>query len=113
MVSRGADRAADRRADFLRFSLNKYYVDEIYDVVVVRPFTALLGFFARFFDPWVIDGAVNGVAATARGFSIDLARFANRQRAALRRRCFLVGALALLAYYLGQLSNMSAQGFGI
>src|SRR5678816_1544322 len=50
-------------------SLNKYYIDELYDVIFVRPFTAMSQFFASIVDPWVIDGAVNGVAATARGVS--------------------------------------------
>jgi len=85
-----------------QLSLNKFYVDEFYDWVLVRPFTALSSFFARFVDPWVIDGAVNGVAATARGCSMvwRSIQSGNVQNYAAM---FLVGVLALLAYYLGQL----------
>ncbi|HEX2229300.1 MAG TPA: NADH-quinone oxidoreductase subunit L, partial [Candidatus Binatia bacterium] len=45
-----------------RLLVNKYYVDEIYDWAVVRPFTATATWLARVFDPAVIDGLVNGVA---------------------------------------------------
>ena len=87
---------------FYGLSLNKYYVDEFYDAVVVRPFTACSAFFARFFDPWVIDGAVNGVAATARGFSW-IWRGLQTGNVQHYVAGFLLGTLALLAYYLGQI----------
>ncbi|HYA28458.1 MAG TPA: NADH-quinone oxidoreductase subunit L [Acidobacteriota bacterium] len=85
-----------------RLSLNKYYIDECYDAVLVRPFTALSSFFARFVDPWVIDGTVNGVAATARGFSMvwRTLQTGNVQHYAAM---FLTGVLALLSYFLGQM----------
>jgi NADH-quinone oxidoreductase subunit L len=85
-----------------RLSLNKYYVDEIYDAVFVRPFTACSQFFAQFIDPRVIDGTVNGVAAAARNASsiwIGL-QTGNVQH---YLAAFLVGVVALLAYCLGQL----------
>jgi NADH-quinone oxidoreductase subunit L len=84
-------------------SLNKYYVDDIYDFIFVRPFTAAAKFFAGIVDPWVIDGAVNGVAATARGFS-TIWRGLQTGNVQHYAAMFLVGVLALLAYYLGQLS---------
>ena len=84
-------------------TLNKYYIDEIYDFIFVRPFTATATFFASIVDPWVIDGAVNGVAATARGFS-TIWRGLQTGNVQHYAAMFLVGVLALLAYYLGQLS---------
>ncbi len=86
-----------------RLLLNNYYLDEIYDFVFVRPFTALAKFFASIVDPWVIDGAVNGLAATVRGFS-TVWRGLQTGNVQHYAAMFLVGALALLAYYLGQLS---------
>jgi NADH-quinone oxidoreductase subunit L len=83
-------------------SLNKFYIDEIYDAVIVRPFTACSNFLARFFDPGVIDGAVNGVAATARGLS-SIWRGLQTGNVQHYVAGFLIGAVALLAYYLGQL----------
>jgi len=87
---------------FYQISFNKFYVDEAYDLFLVRPFTALSGFFARVIDPWVIDGTVNGVAATARGFS-NVWRYLQTGNVQHYAAMFLTGALALLAYFLGQL----------
>ncbi len=42
---------------------NKYYVDEIYDFFIVRPFVRVSDFvFHRFVDVIIIDGIVNGAA---------------------------------------------------
>ncbi len=84
-----------------RLSFNKYYVDEIYDSIIVRPFTAVSRFLADFVDPRVIDGAVNGVATVARGLSWVWCgiQTGNVQHYATG---LLVGTLALLAYFLGQ-----------
>ena len=84
-----------------RLSFNKYYVDEIYDFLIVQPFTAVSRFLANFVDPRVIDGAVNGVATLARGFSWVWCgiQTGNIQHYATG---LLVGTLALLAYFLGQ-----------
>jgi NADH-quinone oxidoreductase subunit L len=101
-------RASERSAQqdqsdglFYRLSLDKYYVDEIYDLIFVRPFTAVSRFFAEIIDPWVIDGTVNGVAALTRGFSQVWrgVQTGNVQHYAMG---LLVGTLALLAYYLSQ-----------
>jgi NADH-quinone oxidoreductase subunit L len=84
-----------------RLSLNKFYVDEIYDFIIVRPFTACSGFLAEFIDPWVIDGAVNGLAATTRGMS-SIWRGLQTGNVQHYVAGFLIGTVALLAYYLGQ-----------
>jgi NADH-quinone oxidoreductase subunit L len=85
-----------------RLSLNKYYIDEFYDTVFVRPFTACSRFFAQFIDPWIIDGSVNGLAASIRGLSW-IWRGLQTGNVQHYVAGFLVGTLALLAYYLGQL----------
>jgi NADH-quinone oxidoreductase subunit L len=46
-----------------RVLLHKYYVDELYDGLVVRPTVRVARWCAEAFDVGVIDGAVNGVAA--------------------------------------------------
>jgi NADH-quinone oxidoreductase subunit L len=86
---------------FYRLSLNKFYIDEVYDFVFVRPFTAGSRFLARFVDPWVIDGAVNGAAAAVRGLS-SVWRGLQTGNVQHYVAGFLIGAVALLAYYLGQ-----------
>jgi NADH-quinone oxidoreductase subunit L len=46
---------------FSRLSLNKYYIDEIYDRVIVQPYLTTARAFA-WFDRQVIDGVVNSAA---------------------------------------------------
>ena len=45
--------------------LDKFRVDEIYDLFVVQPIKATAAFLWRFVDVFVIDGTVNGVAKLA------------------------------------------------
>jgi len=85
-----------------RLSLNKFYVDELYDFIFVRPFTACARFFAQFIDPWAIDGSVNGIAATVRGLGW-IWRGLQTGNVQHYVAGFLIGTLALLAYYIGQL----------
>jgi NADH-quinone oxidoreductase subunit L len=47
---------------------NKYFVDEIYDRFVVRPFMALRLVLSEM-DRWIVDGIVNGVGVATRGAS--------------------------------------------
>src|SRR5262245_14525632 len=59
---RAADRLADRFAGVYRVLLNKYYVDEIYDGVIVQPIRIVSeNALWKVIDVRVIDGAVNGV----------------------------------------------------
>ncbi|SDF10352.1 NADH dehydrogenase subunit L [Celeribacter baekdonensis] len=55
-------RLADSQPVAYRFLLNKWYFDEIYDALIVRPFLALGRFFWKRGDEDTIDGAINGVA---------------------------------------------------
>jgi NADH-quinone oxidoreductase subunit L len=93
---------ADSGSALYRLSLNKFYIDEIYDAAIVKPFTAGSRFLAQVFDPSVIDGAVNGIAAAVRGAS---AVWAGLQTGNVQHylTAFLLGTLALIAYCLGQL----------
>ena len=45
-----------------KLAANRWYLDEIYDVLIVRPIVAFSMFLWRFVDTQVIDGTVNGVA---------------------------------------------------
>ena len=48
--------------------LNKYYVDEIYSLIVIKPFLKLSEIFFLF-DKYIIDGAVNGLRHLTVGLS--------------------------------------------
>jgi NADH-quinone oxidoreductase subunit L len=52
-------------------SLNKWYVDELYDYIFVQPFSYLCNA-AAMFDQKVIDGAVNGVASVIKDTALTL-----------------------------------------
>lgn len=46
-----------------KLSERKFFVDEIYCTLIVRPLEGLAAFLWRFFDQGLVDGAVNGTAA--------------------------------------------------
>ena len=80
-----------------RLIFNKYYVDELYDAVFVRPTLALSTWLWRTFDVEVVDGVVNGTAEAVGANSRLWRRWqtGNVQDYALS---MLVGALAVLGY---------------
>ncbi len=84
-----------------RLLLNKYYVDEAYDAVIVQPLYRLSGWCARRVDLGVIDGAVNGVArlvqASAGGLRRVQTGFVMNYALAM-----LLGAVAAVAYLLAR-----------
>ena len=77
---------------------NKYYVDELYDVLVVRPTVVLSNLLWRAVDAEVIDGMVNGTASMVGANSSLWRRLqtGNVQHYALS---MLLGAMAILGYY--------------
>jgi NADH-quinone oxidoreductase subunit L len=81
-----------------RVLTHAYYVDALYDAVVVRPLARLAAFAARVVDPGIIDGAVNGAASLTMTVG-DLWRrmqTGNVQHYALS---LLLGAVAIVVYY--------------
>ena len=76
--------------------LNKYYVDELYAAVLVRPLVWLSTiFFWKAVDTATIDGAVNGVATSATGLGDRLRRI---QSGNIRSYAVwvVIGALAVI-----------------
>ena len=59
-----------------KFSLNKWYFDELYDATAVSGTIGLSRLLGKF-DSKIIDGIVNGVAAFTRGFSSFIGKFDN------------------------------------
>jgi len=78
---------------------HKYWVDEIYDWVFVGPLVRFSVFLWRKIDDLLVDGAVNGVAAVARGGSEVFKRLqtGNIQGYALS---ILVGVVLVVGYLL-------------
>ena len=70
--------ATELQARFVRLYrllLNKYWVDELYDAVIVRPFGRLAQWLWRFWDEGIVDGTVNGVAYVFEGASAVMRLF--------------------------------------
>jgi NADH-quinone oxidoreductase subunit L len=79
---------------------NKYYVDELYDRVVVRPYNALSHFAWRVIDEGLIDGlVVGGTGAVVRWQSRISSAW---QSGAIPTyvTVFFGGVVAILVYYL-------------
>ncbi|MGN6802513.1 MAG: NADH-quinone oxidoreductase subunit L [Ginsengibacter sp.] len=55
---------AGAESGFGKVIANKFYVDEIYNAVFVRPYHSLSGFLSEIFDRRGVDGIVNGVGRT-------------------------------------------------
>ncbi|MCD6012653.1 MAG: proton-translocating NADH-quinone oxidoreductase, chain [Flavipsychrobacter sp.] len=51
---------------FKKVLANKWYVDELYDTIIVKPIGALSGILDKFAEKAGIDGLVNGVGKTVR-----------------------------------------------
>ena len=56
-------------------SLNKWYIDEIYNVVFIRPTMKIASFFWREIDVKIVDGMPNGAAGISQRFGSILKRF--------------------------------------
>jgi NADH-quinone oxidoreductase subunit L len=59
-----ADRLAERMRGAYVVLWNKYWIDELYDALIVRPYVIFSTFFWKVVDAMIIDGVVNG-AGTA------------------------------------------------
>jgi NADH-quinone oxidoreductase subunit L len=46
---------------------NKYYVDEIYDMIIRKPLDAVSNVFYKFMDLQIVDGIVNGIGNAVKG----------------------------------------------
>ena len=77
--------------------VRKYYVDEAYMEVIVRPTREMGGFLASDVDRGLIDGIVNGVGRVTAGLAPV---FGGMQAGLVREYAFsiLIGAAAILAY---------------
>jgi len=92
------EQTAEAAPGVYAFLRDKWRVDELYDATVVRLVFAAADAGARFFDPRIVDGAVNGVAALFAELSGAWRRLqtGNLQHYALS---FVAGALVLLGWY--------------
>jgi NADH-quinone oxidoreductase subunit L len=95
-----ADALAHRFHGLYRLLCNKYYVDELYDAVIVQPIKLLsTGGLWKGVDAGFIDGTVNGVGLTVRAGSGALRRMQTGSVRTYAASLFL-GVVLILGYYL-------------
>jgi NADH-quinone oxidoreductase subunit L len=95
-------RIRERIGGLHRLVANTYYVDEIYDALIVRPMVVLSDrVLYRGVDAGVIDGlAINGSARSVRGFASYVLKYAHGGLAQSYLITMVVGTLAVLAWLL-------------
>ncbi|MCA1561708.1 MAG: NADH-quinone oxidoreductase subunit L [Acidobacteria bacterium] len=95
-----ADALAHRFHGLYRLLCNKYYVDELYEAVIVQPIKLLsTGGLWKGVDAGFIDGTVNGVGLTVRTGSGALRRLQTGSIRTYAASLFL-GVVLILGYYL-------------
>jgi NADH-quinone oxidoreductase subunit L len=91
-----SERTAEAVPAAYRVLWNKYYVDELYEAIIIRPYVVLSRLFWQVIDSQIIDGAVNGVGELVRWFG---GRTRRLQTGNVQTYAFamLLGALCVLA----------------
>jgi NADH-quinone oxidoreductase subunit L len=80
--------------------LNKYYLDEIYDALLVQPIKSLsTGALWMGVDAGLIDGSVNGVGATVQAAASSMRQLQTGSIRTYAASLFF-GAVAILGWYL-------------
>jgi NADH-quinone oxidoreductase subunit L len=90
---------------FKRFAINKFYVDEVYEVLIVKPLLGMSDLIAKVIDPKIFDGFINlNVWAYLRSAGL----FAKLQNGKVRYYALyiLVGVSAMSYYMLFKLGVM-------
>jgi NADH-quinone oxidoreductase subunit L len=92
-------RLKQRLSGLHKLIYNKYYVDEIYQVLIVNPIVNFSLFLWKVIDVAIIDGLANGLAAMVKSFSSSGRVI---QTGYLRNYAllFVFGVIVVLAYFM-------------
>ena len=96
---KAADNAARRAGPIYGLLLNKYYIDELYDALVVQPIKFMSLLLWKGADVALIDGSVNGVGSLVTATSNRLRRLQSGSIRAYAASLF-VGVVLILGWYL-------------
>ncbi|AXX97381.1 NADH-quinone oxidoreductase subunit L [Profundibacter amoris] len=91
-------RLAEIQPMLYRFLLNKWYFDEIYDALIVRPAFAIGRFLWKKGDMGVIDGSINGVAMGIIPFFTRLAGRAQSGYVFTYALAMVIGIVVLITW---------------
>ena len=92
-----ADTLADKLSGIYKLLLNKYYIDEIYGALIVRPTVYFSIFLWKVMDVAIIDGLVNGLANLYDGIA-ESVRGYQSGRVRTYASAFALGVAILIAY---------------
>ncbi len=102
-----AKETTEVRADtlFKKVVINKFYIDEIYDFVIVRPLLMISRFIAKVIDPKIFDGFIN---LNVWGYTTSATLFSKLQNGKVRYYALyiLAGVSAMSCYMLFKLGVM-------
>jgi NADH-quinone oxidoreductase subunit L len=92
-------RLAAQLSGLYRLLVGKYFIDELYDTIFVKPALAISRFLAQVFDRELLDGVVRGVAVALGGIGQGLRTI---QTGYVRQYLLsmLVGAVVIIAFLL-------------
>jgi len=92
---------AERRKGLYNLVFNKYYVDELYEILFINSLKNLGTGLWKGFDEFIIDGSINGIAYLIGGLSGMMKRI---QTGLVQNYAFsmIIGGIILVAYYLGR-----------
>jgi NADH-quinone oxidoreductase subunit L len=77
--------------------MHKYYIDEIYSALIVRPLVGFSTFLWKIVDVILIDGSINGGAWVYSQMS-ELLRYAQSGRLRSYATIFVAGVVLLIGY---------------
>ena len=100
-----AEAVGARFPGLYRFLLNKWYFDELYDRIFVRPLKAFATFLWKVVDDGVIDAAVNGVAYGIAALS-QRVRHVQTGLVANYALAIALGMVVIVGVYLAGFSNL-------
>ena len=92
------EKLADRFESIHKAIFNKWYVDELYAFLFVRPFHAVSNFFWKGIDIPVIDGIVNGIPRLI-GWTSNVLKYIQSGQVQNYAVSIVLGTLFLLIYY--------------
>ena len=87
----------ENRSFLSKLSYHKFYIDEVYEVLITRPLDAISTFFYKVVDKLGIDGLVNGAGTTAKEASKTL-RLIQTGNVGFYIFMMVAGIVALLIY---------------
>jgi NADH-quinone oxidoreductase subunit L len=88
---------AENRSILSKLSYHKFYIDEVYETLIVRPLDVLSTFFYKVIDKLGIDGLVNGAGTTTKEASKTL-RLIQSGNVGFYIFMMVAGIVALLIY---------------